>query len=75
VWGLPPAAGPLPSALAIFDTMEIDQPPTGNISASITAKNDAHAELRTLPAVNDQIDHFLRQGEVISICDGTCDPE
>ena len=75
VWGLPPTMGPLPSAFAIFDTQEVDQPPTGNISASITADNDAHGELRTLPAVNEQIDHFLRQGEVISTCDGKCDPE
>lgn len=75
VWGLPPSAGPLPSALTIFDTKEVDQPPTGNLSASIAADNDAHGELRTLPAVNDQIDHFLRQGEVISTCDGPCDPE
>lgn len=75
VWSLPPSAGPLASALAIYDTKEADLPPTGNVSASITADNDAHAEVRTLPAVNAQIDHFLRQGEVISTCDGVCDPE
>ncbi len=75
VWGLPPTSGPLPSALVIFDTKEADQPPTGNISASVAADNDAHGELRTLGAVNDQIDHFLRQGEVVSTCDGKCDPE
>jgi hypothetical protein len=28
-----------------------------------------------LPAAMEQIDHFLRQGEVIATCDGKCDPE
>ncbi len=62
-------------AITIFDTKEEDQPPEGNISAGVTAKNDAHASVRLLPAANDQIDHFLRQGEVISTCEGPCDPE
>ena len=75
VWGLTKAAGPLPSALVLFDTKEIDQPPEGNLAAGVTAKNDAHAEVRLLPAANAQIDHFLREGEVISTCDGPCDPE
>ncbi|MEZ4309179.1 MAG: hypothetical protein R3F14_14175 [Polyangiaceae bacterium] len=75
VWGLPPTSGPLPSALSIFDTQEVDPPPSGNLSGSVTADNNAHDEVRTLPAVNDQTDHFLRQGEVISTCSGPCDPQ
>ena len=75
VWGLTKAAGPLPRALTIFDTKEEDQPPDGNISAGVTANNDAHASVRLLPAANDQIDHFLRKGEIISTCEGACDPE
>ena len=75
VWGLTKAPGPLTSALSIWDTKEADQPPEGNLNASVTADNDAHAEVRSLPALNDQIDHFLREGEIISTCEGPCDPQ
>jgi hypothetical protein len=75
VWGMAPQKGPLPSALAIFDTKEKDQPPEGNMNGNVTSKNAAHATIRMLPAAMEQIDHFLRQGEVIATCDGKCDPE
>jgi hypothetical protein len=75
VWGLATKPGPLPSALAIFDTKEKEPPPEGNLNASVTTTNDAHNSVRELDAVNAQIDHFLRQGEVASFCEGSCDPE
>jgi len=75
VWGVAQAAGPLPSALTIWDTQETEQPPPGNLNSNVTNQNNAHAGVRELPAAMDQIDHFLRQGEVLSTCDGTCDPE
>lgn len=75
VWGMPPETGPLPSALAIYDTKEEDQPPEGNMNGNVTSKNAAHATIRMLPAAMEQIDHFLRQGEVIATCEGKCDPE
>ncbi|MFO0590542.1 MAG: hypothetical protein U0441_23575 [Polyangiaceae bacterium] len=74
-WGLTSTAGPLPSALSVFDTKEKDQPPEGNMNGNVTSMNAAHATIRALPAAMDQMDHFLRQGEVIATCDGKCDPE
>jgi pimeloyl-ACP methyl ester carboxylesterase len=67
-------SGPLPSALTAFDLHQ-EAPPPGNVPATVTSPNHVHTELRSLPAVEDQLDHFLRTGEVISTCEGTCDPE
>jgi hypothetical protein len=71
--GLSKKAGPLPSALTAFDFHE-EPPPEGNVPAPVTSPNHVHTELRSLPAVEDQLDHFLRTGEVISTCMGPCDP-
>jgi hypothetical protein len=75
VWGMKPVDGPQPSALTIWDIMDKQPPPDGNQPANVTTTNAVHATIRTLPAVTKQIDHFLRQGEVISTCDGKCDPQ
>lgn len=71
--GLNRKDGPLPSALTAFD-FHAEAPPPGNVPAPVTSPNHVHTELRSLPAVEDQLDHFLRTGEVISTCSGTCDP-
>ncbi|MFO0761211.1 MAG: hypothetical protein U0359_32330 [Byssovorax sp.] len=73
VAGIEKKDGPLPSALTAFDFHE-EAPPPGNTPAPVTSPNHVHTELRSLPAVEDQLDHFIRTGEVISTCKGPCDP-
>jgi hypothetical protein len=74
VRGLMKQPGPLPSALTVWDLHE-EAPPSGNVPAPVDSPNKVHTELRALTAVEDQIDHFERTGEVISTCSGVCDPE
>lgn len=74
VAGLEKKPGPLPSALTAFD-LHAEPPPLGNVAAPALTENQVHNLIRGLPAVQAQTDHFLRTGEVISTCDGVCDPE
>lgn len=47
--------------------------PTTNVPP---ADNDAHGQMRGLPAIQAQIDAFLRpDGNVQNFCNGPCDPE
>jgi hypothetical protein len=68
------AAGPLKSAFTVWDTGE-PPPPTTNIANPTTSTNTVHDQLRNIPALQTQMDMFLRTGDVASTCDGTCDPE
>jgi hypothetical protein len=74
VYGMTPVDGPQKSAFTIWDTHE-EPTPLGNVSASVTVENTAHGDIRALPALMDQIDVFFRTGDVVSTCDGVCDPE
>jgi hypothetical protein len=74
VWGMTRDKGPLDSGFTAFDMHE-EAPPLGNVSAPATTSNHVHTEMRTLPAAEDQIDHFLRTGVVTPVCKGPCDPE
>ncbi|MEJ7734748.1 MAG: hypothetical protein WKG00_36835 [Polyangiaceae bacterium] len=73
-WGLDVAPTPLPSALSVWDTHEPEAPPETNTS-SVSIDNSTHGKIRALPALMDQVDVFLRTGEVQATCDGLCDPE
>jgi hypothetical protein len=66
--------GPLPSALTVWDTHQ-NPPPLTNLPNPVLAGNTAHDQNRRLPGVRAQIEHFLKQGEVRSTCDGVCDPD
>jgi hypothetical protein len=63
-YGIDEVAGPLPSALVIFDGG--DGPiPLGN---EPPPDNDAHKLTRSSKAGKDQIQHFLETGEIIHFC-------
>ena len=74
IYGVEAKAGPLASALTVWDLHE-QAPPLGNVPASVASPNKVHSELRALGAVQSQIDVFLRSGEVRSFCKDACDPE
>jgi hypothetical protein len=73
VWGVPVVAGPhAGSGLVEYDfgvaPVPFDnRPPGGN--------DDPHGRTRGVRVAQDQLDRFLRTGEVIDLCDGACDPE
>jgi hypothetical protein len=73
LFGLPQTNGPLPSALTVWDSKLQPFPPLTN--ATPEKDNGAHGAIRKLKTAQDQIDHFFSAGEVISTCDGPCDPE
>ena len=66
--------GPLESALTVWDTGQAS-PPSTNEANSAADPNDIHEKLREVPALQEQLDVFLRDGVVISTCEGPCDPD
>lgn len=75
VWGLETTAGPVPSAMAVYD-FGIDLAAVYRKPEAPREENLVHGGLRRLEAVHAQIDAFLRpDGAVTHTCDGVCDPE
>ncbi len=73
VWGVPVVAGPhAGSALVEYD-FGVAAVPFQNVPP--VRGDDSHGLTRGVRVAQDQIDHFLRSGEVIDVCDGVCDPE
>ncbi|MEN9787271.1 MAG: hypothetical protein RLZZ299_2535 [Pseudomonadota bacterium] len=73
VWGVPVVAGPhAGSGLAEYD-FGVAPVPFENVPP--TGDDDTHEDTRRVRAAQDQLDRFLRTGEVIDLCDGACDPE
>jgi len=71
-WGLSVVDAPQPSGLTTWNPKLEPAPPLTN---AIPINNGAHDAIQALPALWEQVDHFLRNGEIISTCDGPCDPE
>jgi hypothetical protein len=71
IWGLPDFAdGDVGSALVEYD---FGLPPDPVCNLPQTACADPHGKLRRLPAAREQIDTFLRTGEISNFCtDGLC---
>lgn len=72
-WGLPETMPPQPSGMVAWDIHAMPLP--GDTNMTPTSDNGAHGGIHSLPKLQDQLDHFLRQGEVIWTCDGPCDPQ
>jgi hypothetical protein len=71
-FGIPAEPAPLHSAMVEAD-FGIGDPPSTNVPP---AENDVHGRMRALPAIQRQIDAFLRtDGRILNFCDGPCDPE
>ncbi|MBN2361124.1 MAG: hypothetical protein JXR83_16835 [Deltaproteobacteria bacterium] len=69
-WGLSPVTTPIDgSALAIFDTGYDD---AFAAEATPPELNPVHNSLRVDPEVLEQMDEFLRTGQVVNPCDGVC---
>ena len=64
-WGLTAAAGPLASALAIYDEHKAPTPPLTNSSLP---DNGAHGSLRARQAVQEQMRTFLDTGAIVQTC-------
>lgn len=71
IWGMPPTEGPLESAFTVWD-LTPQAPSVPRPDNSTPKENHVHAALSGLEELQTQTDHFLRQGEVISTCDGPC---
>jgi hypothetical protein len=72
-WGLPETMAPQPSGLVCWDIHAMPIP--GDTNTTPTVDNGAHGGIHSLPKLQAQLDHFLRQGEIIWTCDGPCDPQ
>ena len=72
IYSMAPVAAPQTNALTVWDTKPSQVPPLTN---SWIPDNGAHTGCSAQPFAQQQIDEFLRQGDIKSLCDGTCDPE
>lgn len=71
IWGMTPKDAPLESAFGVWDlTARAESiPPNTNATPK---ENGVHSTLSALPELQDQTDHFLRTGEILSTCNGKC---
>ncbi len=73
VWGLQEVeSGHVGSAMIEHD---FGLPPVPLDNTPMRDGSDPHAVLWNYDAGIDELEHFLRTGEVVSFCDGPCDPE
>ncbi len=72
-WGLAETMAPQPSGMVAWDIHPMPLPGDTNLTPIVD--NGAHGKIHSLPKLQAQLDHFLRQGEVIWTCNGPCDPE
>lgn len=72
VYGLETTDGPAESALAIYAT---GAPPLAPGTRDPGDGAGAHEAVRRTGAAMDQIAEFVRNGQVVHMCDGPCDPE
>lgn len=71
VWNMPPTDGPLTSAFGVWD-LTAKAPSVPKADNSTPQENQVHAAASGLEELQEQTDHFLRTGEIVSKCDGTC---
>lgn len=71
VYGLESVAAPYsgPAALVEYD---FGHPPEPLDNVPARACGDPHDVLRTVPEAQQQLDHFLRTGELVDTCNGHC---
>ena len=72
VWGVPEAKSPLTGSAMIEHDFGLPAEPLGNIPMS--EGDDPHGALASVPTAAQTANHFLQTGEVVSFCDGVCDP-
>jgi hypothetical protein len=71
IYGLDTVAEP-PAGSAYIE-YDFGLPPEPACSLPQRACNDPHGSIRVLPEAAEQLDHFLREGEVRNFCpDGVC---
>lgn len=71
--GIPNAVAPFDGSALVESKFEFPDPPETNTPP---AENDVHGRMRALPAIQAQIDRFLRpDGTIEQFCDGPCDPD
>ncbi|MCH9684522.1 MAG: hypothetical protein K0V04_24010 [Deltaproteobacteria bacterium] len=73
VWGIEEVeSGHVGSAMIEHD---FGLPPVPQDNVPMREGNDPHAILWNYDAGIDELEHFLRTGEVMAFCEGPCDPE
>lgn len=70
VWGLESSAAPQGSAYLEWDYVDISEEPTTAVPAD--ADTDTHVCCRQEPLAWEQMDRFLRDGEIVQTCSGSC---
>ena len=73
MWGLPAVeSGHVGSAMIEHD---FGLPPIPLDNVPMREGNDPHGSIWYYDAGLSELEHFLRTGEVMSFCDGPCDPD
>jgi hypothetical protein len=72
-YAIPEAVAPFDGSAFVESDFGLPAPPVTNTPPD---ENDVHGRMRALPAIQAQIDRFLRpDGQVEQFCTGPCDPE
>ena len=75
-YGFDTVASPTMESAALLLDYKVGQPIPGYVSKPATTDSPVHNSIRQNPAVQSQIDAFLRpQGVIQNFCEGACDPE
>ncbi|HWP66024.1 MAG TPA: hypothetical protein VNO26_08940 [Candidatus Limnocylindria bacterium] len=71
--GIAEAVAPFDGSAMVESHFGLPDPPVTNTPP---AENDVHGQMRALPAIQAQIDRFLRpDGRIEQFCSGPCDPD
>ena len=70
IWGFVPQANNVSGASYVEYDFGLPDEPLCNVPMRLC--EDPHGKVRRLPAARQQLDHFLRSGEVKSFCTGAC---
>jgi hypothetical protein len=72
-YGIAEAVAPFDGSVMVESHFGLPDPPLTNTPPPA---NDVHGQMRALPAIQAQIDRFLRpDGDIEQFCIGPCDPE
>jgi hypothetical protein len=74
VFGIEEASGPFTGSAMVEYSFGLPDAPKTNTPPTGPSEDDPHGKVRKLLPSYQQVDHFLRTGEITPYCEGVCDP-
>lgn len=73
IWGIEEVMSPVMGSAMIEHDFGLPPEPLGN--EPMRDGDDPHGALSGVPVAAQMVEHFLRTGEVVMMCNGVCDPD